>query len=88
MEKFLSTTDKKQVNKKFLELDLIRKVNERKLWFFHEELKFFYAEENFDMEYQLCKWLDTYTIGKWGVEFLRIGFELEEDAVIYRLMFG
>jgi len=72
----------------FEENALIRKVNKRRLPFFGKDLKFAYDEDDFNTEYQMCLWLDTNTVGKWGVEFLRIAFELEQDAIIYRLRFG
>ena len=72
----------------FDEYVLIRKVNKRKIHFFHDDLRFHFDEDDFNTEYLLCKWLDDNTTGKWGVEFLRIGFELEQDAIIYRLRYG
>jgi len=72
----------------FAEHKLIRKVNKRKIPFFHNDLKFHYDEDDWNTEYLMCVWLDKNTVGKWGVEFLRVAFELEQDAIIYRLRFG
>ena len=72
----------------FNEVELCSKVNKRKVHFFSTRLKFHYDEDDFNTEYKMCKWLDKNTTGKWGVEFLRIAFELEQDAIMYRLRFG
>jgi len=72
----------------FKQAELCQEVSKRKIHFFSTELKFHYDEDDFNTEYKMCEWLDKNTTGKWGVEFLRIGFELEQDAIIYRLRFG
>lgn len=64
---------------------LIRKVFQRKVHI--KFTKFIYPEGEFNTEFQLCKWLDDNTTGLWGIEFLKIGFANEADAIIYRLRF-
>ena len=84
-----ATTGFDEVNiNHFNEVELCRKVNKRKVHFFSTDLKFHFDEDDWNTEYLMCKWLDLNTTGKWGVEFLRVAFELEQDAIIYRLRFG
>jgi len=72
--------------REFERVDLIKKVTEREIQFYHNDIKFYCTERIFNTEYDMCKWLDKYTTGKWGIEFLQLGFELEEDAIIFKLM--
>ena len=70
------------------ELQVIMAVSKRRIPFHDDVLQFKYAEDYFYTEYSLCKWLDKFTTGRWGIEFLKIGFEKEQDAIIYNMRFG
>jgi len=68
-------------------MKMIRKVNKRRLFHASDTIKYRMDEDCWNTEYDMCKWLDKYTIGKWSVEFLKVGFELQQDAVIFKLSF-
>ena len=70
------------------EYAVIRKAYSRKTTYSGEKIKYKFDEVVFDSKYELAKWIIDDTTGLWALSFLKIGFELKADAVIYNLRFG